>query len=72
MYRKLIAKIYEKNIAKQDIAKSIGVNYNTILAKLNGKQPFKLDEAFKIRELYFPNETIDHLFFDGSNFKKSV
>lgn len=68
MYRKLIAKIYEKNIAKQDIAKSIGVNYNTILAKLNGKQPFKLDEAFKIRNYYFPEQSIDDLFFDGNNF----
>lgn len=62
MYSILENKIFEKRLSKHEIAESLGIGYNTLLAKLKGKQPMKLDESFKIRDTFFPGTPIDYLF----------
>lgn len=62
MYQNLDVLIFQNKISKYDIANELGITYNSLLAKLSGKQPLKLDEAFKIQSLYFPNQSVDYLF----------
>ncbi len=69
MYNNLETLIFKKKIAKREIAGNIGITYNTLLAKLSKKQSFKLDEAFAIRDLYFPDTKIDYLFATDSDTK---
>lgn len=44
------------------MANELNMKYNTLLAKLAGKQPIKLDEAFRIQSAYAPDKTIEWLF----------
>ncbi len=72
MYKILEGKLRQEGITRVQLAKDLNLSISTVSEKLNQQERLKLNEARKIRDLYFPNETIDHLFFDGSNFKKSV
>ena len=67
MYKNLEVKIFENDLSKKEIAKSIGISYNSFLAKLHDKQPMKLDECFKIRDLFFPCMPLDYLFSKNEN-----
>lgn len=62
MYRNLEAEIARHNVSKEDLAHTINKSYQTITLKLNGKYPFTLDEAFEIRDKYFPNCSMGYLF----------
>lgn len=62
MYENLELLIFKNKVPKHVIADKLGITYNTLLAKISGKQPFKLDEAFLIRNEYFPDEDFDYLF----------
>lgn len=62
MYSNLRAEMARKGITNEMIAKAIGRNEGTTSAKLNHFDRLKLIECFKIRDLYFPTETIDYLF----------
>ena len=62
MYRNLEMSIFAAGLSKREIAKKLGIGYNTLLGKLSGKQPMKLDEAFLIKQEYFPNKNIEWLF----------
>ena len=62
MYKNLEMCIFEQRLSKKEIAKTLGIGYNTLLDKLAGKYPMKLDEAFRIRNEFFPDKTFDWLF----------
>lgn len=62
MYHNLELLIFSHKIQKSEIAKTLNISYNSLLAKLKGQQPLKLDEAYKIRDTYFADKTIDYLF----------
>lgn len=62
MYRNLDVLIFQYQISKYEMSQKIGITYNTLLAKIAGKQPFKLDEAFLIHKEYFPNEDFGFVF----------
>ena len=62
MYENLELLMFQHKISKHDVAKTIGVTYNTLLGKLSGKFSFKLDEAFKIQSEYFPDKNINYIF----------
>ena len=61
MFENLELILFKNKITKQELAELTGIRYNSLLAKLNGKQPLKLDEAMKIREI-FSEYTIEYLF----------
>lgn len=62
MYRNLKAEMVRNKISNKDIADLLGLRAATISDKINGKFPFKLCEAFKIKNNFFPSLTIDYLF----------
>lgn len=62
VYRELEAKIAYKGISKKMLADNIGMNYNTLLAKMNGKSKFTLDEAVKVKAYLKEDSSIEELF----------
>ena len=66
-FNNLRAEMGRKNLNICDIAKSLGVNRDTLGRKLSKKAPLNLDEAFKIQRFFFPNLDIWYLFADDRN-----
>lgn len=62
MYKNLEAEMVRKGITRKDLAELLDVRYATVVDKLKGKFSFSLDEAFKIRNKYFPDLSIEYLF----------
>ena len=52
----------KKNVSLVDMADLLGVKYQTISEKINGKSDFKFGEAIKIQETFFPEYEIKYLF----------
>ena len=52
----------KKNVSLVDMADLLGVKYQTISEKINGKSDFKFGEALKIQETFFPEYEIKFLF----------
>ena len=53
-----------------DLANALGISETSLSSKLNGKQPFKSNEIYKIKKLYSltPNQ-IDTIFFGNHNIR---
>lgn len=62
MYKNLEAEMVRKDITRKDLAELLNVRYATIVDKLKGRSSFTLDEAFKIRDEFFQNFSIEYLF----------
>lgn len=62
-YVNLEAEIARKGLSKKDIAETLGVRIATVYDKLKGKYPFTLDEALKMKNKYFPEFTLEYLFY---------
>lgn len=62
MYRNLEAEMVRKGIDRKDISEFLQVRYATIVDKLSGKYPFKLDEALAVKKKFFPEFSIEYLF----------
>ena len=52
----------EKNVTLVEMADLLGVRYQTISEKIDGKSDFKFGEALKIQEEFFPEYEIKFLF----------
>lgn len=52
----------KKNVSLVDMADLLGVKYQTVSEKINGKSDFKFGEAMKIQETFFPEYEIKYLF----------
>lgn len=74
MYRNLEAEMVRNGIYRKDLAKLLNVRYATVVQKLNGRYKFNLDEAFDIKNSYFPNFSIEYLFStdENQNLRKEV
>lgn len=74
MYRNLEAEMVRNGIYRKDLAKLLNVRYATVVQKLNGRYKFNLDEAFNIKNTYFPNFDIEYLFKadENQNLRKEV
>lgn len=66
MYRNLLAEMARRGINKKDLAEFMEMRYPTIVDKTNGKSRFYLDEAFRIRNQFFPDCEIEYLFDEGT------
>lgn len=62
MFRNLEAEMVRYGVTKKDIAKLLNVRYGTVIDKFNGKYPFKLIEAIKIKQEFFQNLEFEYLF----------
>lgn len=61
-YKNLEAERIRRGVTIPDMAKTLGKSYSGVRKKLTGKASIKLDEAFLIRNTYFPNESLEYLF----------
>ena len=66
MYMNLKAEMARKGITNEQLAKAIDINPATMSAKLNIAGRMRLDEAQKLRDLFFQGMTMDYLFGDCS------
>lgn len=57
----------EKNVTLVEMADLLGVRYQTISEKIDGKSDFKFGEALKIQEEFFPEYEIKFLFKNRSD-----
>lgn len=62
VYKNLEAEMVRKDVTRKDLAELLNVRYATIIDKLKGRSSFSLNEAFKIRNAYFPHLSIEYLF----------
>ena len=62
MYKNLMAEMAKSSITKRAMAKTLGVHENTLKNKIAGKTKFDIEESFKIKNEYFPNQDFDYLF----------
>lgn len=71
MYKNLEAEMVRKGVTRKDISSFLKVRYATILDKLSGKYSFKLEEAFKIKQKFFPSLSVEYLFERESEIKNA-
>ena len=66
MYSNLIVEMVKAGYNKQELAKEIGIHYNTLRDKLSDSTEFKINEMVKIQKILNEknntNNTIDYLF----------
>ena len=62
MYHNLLAEMKARGLTKFSMAKQLNMRYATLIDKTNGKYPFTLNEAKRIRDTFFEGMTIDYLF----------
>ena len=60
-YQNLKAEMKRIGVTQGDIAEFLSMSTNNVSLKINGKVPFTVDEAWKIRERFFPDATLDYL-----------
>ena len=61
-YPNLKAEMARSNVAVKDLMVVTGKSRAGVSNNLNGRGRFSIDEAVAIRDLLFPNLTIDYLF----------
>ncbi|WP_339246783.1 helix-turn-helix transcriptional regulator [Paenibacillus sp. FSL R10-2796] len=66
MYSNLRVEMLKKNITVSDIAKTLQKRRSTVGDKINGRYRMHVDEAFAIKDAFFPESSIDYL-FDSSD-----
>lgn len=54
--------MFKKTVTVTDIAKTLNKRRSTVGDKINGKYRMYVDEAFAIRDAFFPECSIDYLF----------
>jgi plasmid maintenance system antidote protein VapI len=61
-YPNLSAEMRRYGVKQEEIANGIGRTPETVSRWLTGKNPLTVEDAFKIREQFFPSMSIDYLF----------
>jgi hypothetical protein len=64
-YSNLRAEMARQNITIAAVAKVIRVSRDTAGKKLARKAPIQLDEAFAIRNMFFPQKDVSYLFIEA-------
>lgn len=61
MYSNLRVLMLKKHITIESLSKALKINRNTLSKKINGNAKFTLDEITQIRDMFFPDVTLDTL-----------
>lgn len=61
-YVNLRAEMARGNIGIGQMAKALHISWDTMARKLAGRSPLHLDEAFRMRDQFFPSCSIEALF----------
>lgn len=62
MLRNLRAEMVRMGISIDDVAAETGKSCRTIRERLNGKVMFPIDEAFAVKNAFFPGMDLEYLF----------
>lgn len=62
MYKRIEAQIILSGISRKELAQALGMSYNTLNLKLNGKRDFSLAEAIQTKRLLNAKESVEMLF----------
>lgn len=62
MYKCIETKLALSGMSKKQLAKELGIGYNTLRQKLSGSSPVTLEEAFRLKEILNAQESIEVLF----------
>jgi DNA-binding XRE family transcriptional regulator len=62
LYPNLEAEMVRNGVTKADLARCLNVRYATVIDKMKGRSPFRLDEALKIKRRFFPHCDFESLF----------
>lgn len=71
MLERIAAQLAQKSLTERELALRLQMDYDTLLRKLEGKAPFTLDEAIRLKEALGSTDSIETLFFDGGSAKKN-
>lgn len=52
----------KKGVTIEEISKLLQIHRNSVANKINGDSAFTIDEAFKIKNRYFPMLSLNYLF----------
>jgi len=64
--KKIKALMTVRNIKRSDLANELGISYNTLTKKLNGKREFSINEILKIKEIFNMDvELCANIFFNN-------
>jgi plasmid maintenance system antidote protein VapI len=73
MYPNLRAEMARYGIKTKDIAEALGISPKSVNNKMTGRHKgFRLDEAFKIKDTFFPGISIEDLFAKLTSKDKAV
>ena len=56
------AEMARRGLTSQRLAQALRLNPGTLSAKLNDPSRLRLDEAFLLRDRFFPGESVEYLF----------
>lgn len=62
MFPNLRAEIARLDISSKQLAKDLGMAYDSLNNKLNGRTEFTRLEMFKLKKSFFPYCSVDYLF----------
>ena len=62
MYKNLIYLMAKKKIRQYQVAKLLDISARAVYQKTHGLRDFKLTEAFKVRDEFFPELSLEYLF----------
>jgi len=66
LFPSLNAEIARQNLKIKDIADALHLTEKTVRNKISGKYDFTYSEMKFIRDKYFPQLTIDYLFYENN------
>ena len=66
MFPNLKAELTRKNIKYNTLAEILGISYDSVVNKMNGKTDFTRTEIFQIRNILFPDLSLNYLFESGN------
>ena len=67
MFPNLRAEMARRNLLNKDISDGTGISYESLKNKLNGRSEFKRQDMYLIKNKFFPNYTIDYLFYKSKD-----
>lgn len=62
MYKNLEIEMVRIGISKRELARKINMPYVTLMDKISGRSRFWYEEAILIKEVAFPDLTVEYLF----------
>lgn len=65
MLERIAAQLALRSLTKRELALRLHMDYEVLQRKLEGEDPFTLDEAIRLKEALGSTDSIEALFFDG-------